>query len=185
MKEKRPASATGTVRRCNSCQAVFRENSPGVWTLEYVAPDLFHQPGAATSPQRIPLMQSRTWEQWRGGSSGPPPLTTEGFGTPQGMAAQEKVRAVWGPARVVLPHTHTPAHAGGTTGAVWLTTHQVRIEVGSFRWSTPLGEVRSVRDAGGLVELSAGPTAEPLHLLVPYPAQVAEEIAKAVPRRQA
>ena len=182
MKERHAGRTTKTLRKCGACRAEFRAARAGAWRLEYLHPDWFHRAAALGPVTRSPLFQTHGWPEWPkalGAADAPPPRSAEGFGVPHGMAPQESVRCVFGPARLVVPQTHTPQHSSGPTGAVWVTDRALRIEVGDFRWAVPLREITSVRDVGGLVEVTSGPTGEPLHLLVPHSPDLAREIGRA------
>lgn len=126
------------------------------------------------------MLQARTWTEWESSPVAPrqkeSTAATERLGVPHGLVAGETLRSVFGPARVVLPHTHNPFHGRGPSGAAWLTNRTLRIEVGSFRWTAALIDITSARDAGGIVEVTTKGTEEPLHLLVPDAMRVAAEI---------
>jgi hypothetical protein len=164
----RPASkSAGAWRRCPGCQAEFREREPDRWRLEYASPDLFHAAGAAP-----PLMQVRTWSDWSTGAAPSPQLGGPAREAPAtGLEPGEQVLATFYPARVVIPNTHSPRHGKDAPGHAWVTDRALRVRVGEFQWSSPLRDVRSACDRAGTIEVLAGPTDEPLHLLLAEPAR--------------
>lgn len=170
MRARDAGKTRGAVRVCLECDATFREESPDQWRLEYASPDLFH-PRPGTPLKRVPLLEVRSWAGWTApvAPAGPTPPSPGGPPAP-GLEPGETVRATFAPARIILPQTHTPRHGFDTPGTVWLTDRALRVRIGDFQWSSRLQEVRAVREAAGTIEVLAGPTEEPLHLLLPDPA---------------
>lgn len=170
MKTRPAGKSVGEQRRCPACKAEFRETGPDRWRLEYLSPDLFHGPDARAG-SAPPLLQVRSWHDWSGSgapTSSRPLPAAEAPAT--GLEPGEQVVATFYPARVVLPQSHTPWHGKDAPGQAWVTDRAIRVRVGEFRWTAPLSEVRAACNIAGTVELLAGPTDEPFHLLLADPA---------------
>lgn len=180
MKERAAGKSSGASRRCPVCLAEFRERPLGQWALEYVDPDLFHRIARTGSGERPPLLRSRPWSQWGNGDRKAAPLE-RGPAAPPDLAPGETVREQVEGVRVVNPNSHHPQHSEGPTGTLWITDRALHVHVGSFRWSAPLGELRGCRDAGGILEVLAGPTDEPLHLVVPKAGELASRLRQPGP----
>lgn len=185
MRTRAGGKTKGALRRCGTCLAEFREQPGGAWRLEYVSPDLFHAPRGADVP-RVPLWEVRSWDLWAAPASTAPspetvPVPTDARAP--GMEPGEVLRQAFAPARVVTPHTHNPRQGFDEAGVVWLTDRALRVRAGSFEWASPLTEIRGARDAAGVVEVLAGPTDEPLHLLLGDPRRFLDALGPLLTKR--
>lgn len=169
MRSRPKGKSAPASRTCPKCQAEFRERDPGRWTLEYLDPDWFHR--APSSRPAPPLLQTRLWEEWTTSavSNVPPSATPALEKQPPGLEPGEVVRQAFRPVRIVQPLTHQAWHADGVDGEAWVTDRALRVSVGDFRWAVPLSDLRTARNAAGMVEIVAGATEEPVHLLLAQP----------------